>query len=94
MMFPPHTSRSLAHRARVLNFLGQQILGPQPLTTAPQALGDPELALYIIDVMTVGGCERWNATIACQTASEALPRTSKLALAQIVDLIQWKTLAA
>jgi hypothetical protein len=44
--------------------------------------------------MVVGGSQRWNAAIAWQTAIEALPRTPKPELAQIVDLIEWEMLAA
>ena len=89
MMFPHPTSRSLAHRARVLSFLGKQIPGQQSPTTPTH-----ELALYVIDMMVVGGCHRWDAEIAWRTASEALSETPKSALAEIVNLIQWEMLAA
>ena len=89
MMFPHPTSRSLAHRARVLSFLGKQIRRQQPRTNPSH-----ELALYVIDMMAVGGCHRWDADIAWQTASEGLFGTPKSALAEIVDVIQWEMLAA
>jgi hypothetical protein len=44
--------------------------------------------------MAVAGHTHWNAVIAWQTASKALPNTPKHALAEIVDLIQWELLAA
>jgi hypothetical protein len=88
-MFPHPTSRSLAHRARVLSFLGKQIPRQQSPTSPSR-----ELALYVIDMMAVGGCHRWDADIAWQTAWEALSGTPKSALAEIVDFIQWEMLAA
>jgi hypothetical protein len=53
-----------------------------------------ELALYVIDMMAVEGCRRWDAVIAWQTATEALPETPQRALRRIVDLTQWEMLAA
>jgi hypothetical protein len=94
MMFPHPTPRSLAHRARVLSFLGKQIPRQHPPTTPTQLVRSRELALYLIDMMALEGCDRWDAAIAWQTASEALPETPKRALRRIVDLIQWEMLAA
>jgi hypothetical protein len=94
MMFPNPTSRSLAHRARVLSFLGKQIPRQQPPTTPVHLVRIRELALYVIDMMAVDGCDRWDAEIVWLTASETLSETPKPALAEIVDLIQWELLAA
>jgi hypothetical protein len=94
MMFSHPTPRSLAHCARVLSFLGKQIPKHQLPTTPTQLVRRRELALYVIDMMAVEGCHRWDAVIAWQTASEALPETPHRALRRIVDLIQWEMLAA
>jgi hypothetical protein len=88
-MFTRRTSRSIAYRARVLHLLDNQI------TQRGQCLIQPRKHLtHELAVMAVAGHTHWNAVIAWQAASKALPTTPKHALPEIVDLIQWELLAA
>jgi hypothetical protein len=81
----------LSHLARVLHFLDKQIAKRHQPVSHPRPLR--ELARDVIDVMAVVADTRWNAVIAWQTASEALPSTPEHELAQIVDSVQWELLA-